>query len=275
MTQARGDAYRRKLSTLAEELNDLPPSVEGLNALERRGVLHAVQVAVDAAMDLAAMAVKEVGREVQDDYHNVEVLVKEGVVDAALGGELRALNGLRNAIVHKYNRFEEAAVLENLDSIKGTLQRFAERLGAPVTLSGVSAEVRRDLQPLAGREVVLHGSVVSGLATPRSDVDVAIVTRDPDAARNRAEWLRLLGSVPDRYDLRIHELLPLPIQVRIAQGHWVVFGDPVELSYYFYRYRRRWKDQARRVRENRFASFEEQRRALEGRGARGQRGAVV
>lgn len=126
-------------------------------------------------------------------------------------------------------------------------------------------EVRRELHGLADREVVLHGSVVTGRSTPRSDVDVAVVTRDADAGRNRALWMRLLGSAPDRYDVRVYELLPLPIQVKVAERHRVVFGDPVELSYYFYRYRRRWKDQARRYRENQFRSFREKLRILQAR----------
>lgn len=41
---------------------------------------------------------------------------------------LRSLDGLRGAIVHKDNRFAEAAVLEDLDGIKATLRAFAERV---------------------------------------------------------------------------------------------------------------------------------------------------
>lgn len=126
----REEAYRRKLNVIAEELGSLPVSVAGLNPLERRGVLHAVQVAVDAAMDLAAMAVRDRGREVQDDDHNLAMLVEEGVLTEALASRLRTLNGLRNAIVHKYNRFEESSVLEDLEAVRAALEEFATRVEA-------------------------------------------------------------------------------------------------------------------------------------------------
>lgn len=124
----REDAYRRKLASIAEELAALPEAVGSLNALERRGLLHAVQVAVDAAMDLAAMRVRDLGKEVQDDYHNLETLAEAGALDGSLAGDLRTLNGLRNAIVHKYNRFEEAVVFEDLDEIRRVLDSFARSM---------------------------------------------------------------------------------------------------------------------------------------------------
>lgn len=126
----REAAYRRKFNAMTEELESLPADVTALNSMERKGVLHVVQVAIDAAMDLAAMAVKDTGRDVVDDYHNLEALAEAGVIDGDLASRLRRLNGLRNAIVHKYNRFEESAVLDHLDDIQEALYAFAERLEA-------------------------------------------------------------------------------------------------------------------------------------------------
>ena len=123
-------------------------------------------------------------------------------------------------------------------------------------------EARMNLGELRGREVVMHGSALSDLFTPRSDVDVAVVARDADASRNRALWRGIVGSAPDRYDIRVYELLPLPVRVAIARRHEVVFGDRVELSSYFYRDRRTWKDQEPRYRANQFRDLREKREAL-------------
>lgn len=123
--------------------------------------------------------------------------------------------------------------------------------------------IRRDLEPLRDREVVLYGSVVTDRFHARSDVDVALVTRTEEPDENRAVWKDVLGTVPERYDVRVFETLPLPIQVDIVRNHRVVFGDAVDLSYYFYGFRRRWADQAPRVRANRFPGFEAKRAALE------------
>jgi uncharacterized protein len=120
-----------------------------------------------------------------------------------------------------------------------------------------------DLAHLASFEVVLYGSVLTDRFTARSDIDVAIVTRDPDRERNKTVWLRHLGSAPDRYDLRIFELLPLPVQHDIVEHHEVLFGDRLELSEYFYGVRRRWKDVRHRLEANRFTDLDEKRKALE------------
>ena len=124
----RDETYRRKLRTIAEELAHLPEEPDRLSALETRGVLHAIQVAIDAAMDLAAMRVRDLGADVKDDYHNLDVMLEHGALDEAMADALRRLNGLRNAIVQKYNRFEERTVMERLTEIRSTLDRFAERL---------------------------------------------------------------------------------------------------------------------------------------------------
>ena len=87
-----------------------------------------MQVAVDAAMDVCAMLVKDNGWTVEDDYHNVETLVEEDVFPGDLGKALKDLNGLRNAIIHKYNKFEEEEILDNLTQITDILQRFITAL---------------------------------------------------------------------------------------------------------------------------------------------------
>lgn len=122
----REDAYRRKLGTILESLEGLPESTRDLSRLEREGVLHLVQVAIDATMDVAAMLTKDHGRRVHDDYHNLDEIEDLDIVDPTLAEGLATLNGLRNAIVHKYNKFEEVEVLENLDRIRSDLVAFVE-----------------------------------------------------------------------------------------------------------------------------------------------------
>lgn len=124
----RDDAYARKFATIVESLAKVPDRTDDLSTLEREGVLHLVQVSVDAAMDLAAMTVKDAGREVKDDYHNLATLVELKLLGEAEAEELRRLNGLRNAIVHKYNTFEEREVFDNLDAIQRMLLDFVERV---------------------------------------------------------------------------------------------------------------------------------------------------
>lgn len=125
-------------------------------------------------------------------------------------------------------------------------------------------EIHRDLAALADHDVLLHGSALTDRFTPRSDVDVVVLSRQRERKANQALWMDVLGSVPDQYDVRIFELLPLPVQMEIVRSHMVVFGDPVDVSYYLYRFRRRWKDQRHRIEANRFGTIAEKREAMRG-----------
>lgn len=125
------------------------------------------------------------------------------------------------------------------------------------------AEIRDELEPLSDHEVLLYGSALDETTfTPRSDVDVAVLTRERDEEVNRATWRSLLGQAPDRYDVRVFELLPLDVQHDIAEHHAVVFGDHVEISYYLYRIHRLWDDVGPRIEANRFESMAERRRLM-------------
>ncbi len=125
------------------------------------------------------------------------------------------------------------------------------------------SKIRKDLQVLEGRDVVLFGSRVGEEARPNSDIDIAIVSRCPDREQNLVIFQSMLGILPTAYDLKIYELLPLKIQKAIADEFVPVFGDPLDLSEYFYLYRKRWADCRHRIFSNSFASFVDQVQALQ------------
>jgi len=79
--------------------------------------LYSLQLCVDIAMDIVAMLVKDLGMTVEDDYTNIERLRKEGIISEADANLLRTYNGLRNAIVHKYDRLNPDIVNEGLRRI--------------------------------------------------------------------------------------------------------------------------------------------------------------
>lgn len=122
----RAEAYARKVDVIVEAIDLLQGDMDGLNRLERKGVLHAAQESIEAAMDIAAMMVTDAGGRASDDYANIEALKDAKRIDAGLGDRLAALNGLRNAIVHRYNHFEEQVLYDGLEELVDTLTRFAE-----------------------------------------------------------------------------------------------------------------------------------------------------
>ena len=114
--------YRKKISIITERLADLPKKID--SDLKKDATLFRVQIAIEAAMDIIAMLVKDHGREVSDDYHNIEMLEDLKIIRSVLADELKKLNGLRNAIVHKYNKFEEKHVFDNKEKIVNVLNTF-------------------------------------------------------------------------------------------------------------------------------------------------------
>lgn len=131
-------------------------------------------------------------------------------------------------------------------------------------MSGVRSleEIRLDLGPLKDYEVVIYGSWSSGDWTPRSDIDIAVLSRRTDDHQNRQLWFSLLGKAPQPYDVRVFELLPLQFQINVVEKYKVVYGDPVEISEYFYPVRRRWRDVAHRMQAGEEISTRERIRRL-------------
>jgi len=108
-------------------------------------------------------------------------------------------------------------------------------------------QIKKDLQPLSKYEVVIFGSYVAGEFRKGSDIDVAVITRIRDERQNFAILKELIGNVKPVYDVRIFELLPLKVKASIIENHIVVFGDELEISEYFYFWRKFWEDVKHRI----------------------------
>ncbi len=124
MEKLRTERYKQKMNFIIDKLKSIPESIK--TEVEINAMLYCVQVAIDAMMDIAAMLIKDIGNNVSDDYHNITTLEKEKIISSSLSDKLKRFNGLRNAIVHKYNTFEEESVLDNLDEIKESIENFLE-----------------------------------------------------------------------------------------------------------------------------------------------------
>ncbi len=80
--------------------------------------------------------------------------------------------------------------------------------------------------------VLLFGSAAKGELSKRSDIDIALV-----GPGNKRVLLRVFERVGGKYDTKIFDDLPLYITMDIIKNHQIIFGNEVELSYYFYRFR--------------------------------------
>ena len=88
-------------------------------------VYKAFQEAVEASLDLVAMMCKDLGITSQDDYSNLEKL-------AALSAQSREVlieaNGLRNHLVHRYNRRDDLLAMQSMKDLEGGIVAFGEEV---------------------------------------------------------------------------------------------------------------------------------------------------
>lgn len=119
------------------------------------------------------------------------------------------------------------------------------------------ADIKADLSFAKDYEVIIFGSFAGKTADKRSDIDIAIITRQPDRQKCIEIWKETFGRTPNVYDIKIFELLPLRIKASAMRKFEVIFGNRLDISEYFYGYRKLWNDVKHRIEMNRFRSMKE------------------
>ncbi len=123
-------------------------------------------------------------------------------------------------------------------------------------------DIRTDMSFIRDYEVVVFGSFADNKADKRSDIDIAVITREKDRKRCMEIWKEIMGKAPVIYDIKIFELLPLHIKASLTRNYEVVFGNRLDISEYFYNFRKLWNDMKYRFKENQFQSSKEKIMAL-------------
>ncbi len=115
--------YLKKIETFEKEKEYIKEhTIE--DDTSKRALLYSLQICVEVATDCVAMKVKDVGLVVEDDYTNIEKLVKEGVIKEGEGSVLKQFNGIRNAVVNKYDYLNLDIIKEALSQIDGLSEAF-------------------------------------------------------------------------------------------------------------------------------------------------------
>ncbi len=125
MDEGRLARYREKMEYVIEELNSIR---EPKSQLELSGVFYNLITSIEASMDLIAMLLRDLGERIEDDYSNVDKLVDLGIIEKDLGESLKRCNGLRNWLVHRYNRVDADLVLDSVEEIKEALYSLLKKI---------------------------------------------------------------------------------------------------------------------------------------------------
>ena len=119
----RRDQYIRKLEFIADKIAILPENMND-NIFLMDALFYRLQVSIDATMDIVAMLSKDLGITVKDDYSNIDELENLNIFPGEFLNEIRRLNGLRNVLVHKYNKIEEDLIVTEKDHFVEVLKEF-------------------------------------------------------------------------------------------------------------------------------------------------------
>jgi uncharacterized protein YutE (UPF0331/DUF86 family) len=128
---------RRKLAVIAANVRDLA-AMESLSLEEYRGdrirlkaTERLLQELVDAAADVNLHVVRVHGRQATADYFESFIAVGEaGVIPQKLAAELAPAAGLRNRLVHEYDRLDDDIVLRAVRDARRLFPRYVAAVEA-------------------------------------------------------------------------------------------------------------------------------------------------
>jgi len=89
-------------------------------------IYKAFQEVVEALMDIVAMICKDLHMGPKDDYTNIGVLVTEGIIEPDHARILREANGLRNKLIHWYNKINDEIALRSIRRLRASLREILE-----------------------------------------------------------------------------------------------------------------------------------------------------
>ncbi len=109
--------YREKMSLIDKRKNNIDSWISHRDEKSVLAVYKAYQELLEAFTGIFAMALKDMGDLVQDDYSNIERLCEKGILGELQGEIMKEANGLRNRLVHEYNGLVREIALESIKNV--------------------------------------------------------------------------------------------------------------------------------------------------------------
>lgn len=106
----REDRYLSKLETLIKE-EEFVKAYRIEDEVTERALLHALEIAAEISMDIIAMKIRDMGLKVEDDTTDIEKIAHEGIIPKSESDFLRQMNGVRNFVVHRYNKLDMGIII--------------------------------------------------------------------------------------------------------------------------------------------------------------------
>lgn len=125
----RKKRYKEKIDLIDERLEDAETLVNDFSdKIKRLACYKAFQEAVEGLFDIIAMTLKDKDKVVEDDYTNIDKLEEMRVINSQDAKILREANGLRNRVVHKYNKTDDNTAKKSIRNLLPHLRKISEKL---------------------------------------------------------------------------------------------------------------------------------------------------
>lgn len=135
---------RRKLGHIMTALDALRPLARlradeyRARLYERKAAERLLQEAIEAALDINAHLIAELGREVPEDYYGGFIKLGDlGMLTPDLARSLAPSAGLRNRLVHEYDTIEDAKVLGAIATTLELYPRYIQAIEAYLGKAGL------------------------------------------------------------------------------------------------------------------------------------------
>jgi len=125
MDELRRKRYVEKVKHVEKRLSDF--EVWKSDFFEEKTKLacyKAMQEIIEGCLDIVSMMLKDEKELPKDDYTNINMMERRGIIDSTLADALRELNGLRNRIVHEYNGLDDEIALTSMEELISKIKEF-------------------------------------------------------------------------------------------------------------------------------------------------------
>ena len=127
MDTDRLNRYKEKIDIIekriqeAEEWSDISSDKFVQDERTKLATYKAFQEIAESCMDIVAMACKDVKILPKDDYTNIEKLSVKLKLDKQV---LQEVNGLRNRLIHRYNKTDDFIALQSIKELLPEVTKF-------------------------------------------------------------------------------------------------------------------------------------------------------
>ena len=127
------NVIRRKLINLSEYIEELEPFLKYsyeqyiFNYFIKRTGERLIQLIVENMVDINSILISEMNHAPSKDYYSsFEIIGKLGVIPINFATELAPCTGMRNRLVHEYDKIQDKIVFDSIKKVIEMVNKYIE-----------------------------------------------------------------------------------------------------------------------------------------------------